>query len=84
LVDEAVLIEALETGKILSAGLDVYAQEHHVPQRLIDLPQVVLLPHVGSSSVLTRKAISQLVIDNLDALAQGKKPLTPVPETPVG
>ena len=43
---------------------------------------VVLLPHVGSGSVPTRDAMHQLVIDNLMAWAAGKKPLTPVPETP--
>lgn len=84
LVDQDALIAALEAGTILSAGLDVYAQEPHVPQRLIDLPQVVLLPHVGSASVVTRTAIGQLVIDNLDALAEGKRALTPVAETPLG
>ena len=83
LIDDDALIEALEQRKILSAGLDVYTAEYKVPERLKALPHVVLLPHVGSSSVATRKAISKLVVDNLDALAQGQRPLTPVPETPV-
>jgi lactate dehydrogenase-like 2-hydroxyacid dehydrogenase len=43
---------------------------------------VVLLPHVGSASITTRDAMSQLVVDNLVAVAQGQKPLTPVAETP--
>jgi lactate dehydrogenase-like 2-hydroxyacid dehydrogenase len=46
------------------------------------MDNVVLLPHVGSGSVPTRNAMNQLVIDNLVAWAAGKKPLTPVPETP--
>ena len=51
-VDEAALIEALQKKKIYAAGLDVFANEPHVPQALIDMEQVVLLPHVGSASVL--------------------------------
>jgi lactate dehydrogenase-like 2-hydroxyacid dehydrogenase len=82
LVDEAALIEALRTKKILGAGLDVFADEPHVPQALIDLEHVVLLPHVGSASHHTRRAMGQLVVDNLLHWAEGKGPLTPVPETP--
>jgi lactate dehydrogenase-like 2-hydroxyacid dehydrogenase len=81
-VDEAALIEALQQKKIQSAGLDVFADEPRVPQALIDMEQVVLLPHVGSASVYTRRAMDQLVVDNLIAWADGKPPLTPVPETP--
>jgi len=82
-VDEQALIAALREGKILSAGLDVFVDEPKVPQELIEMEQVVLLPHVGSASVHTRRAMAQLVVDNLLAHAAGKKPLTPVPETPV-
>jgi lactate dehydrogenase-like 2-hydroxyacid dehydrogenase len=81
-VDEKALIEALRERKILSAGLDVFAREPHVPQELLDMDHVVLLPHVGSSSVHTRRAMEQLVVDNLLAWNAGKAPLTPVPETP--
>ena len=81
-VDEAALIEALQKKKIYAAGLDVFADEPRVPQALIDMEQVVLLPHVGSASVYTRHAMDQLVVDNLLAWADGKPPLTPVPETP--
>jgi lactate dehydrogenase-like 2-hydroxyacid dehydrogenase len=81
-VDEAALIEALQTKKIYSAGLDVFADEPNVPRALIDMEQVVLLPHVGSASVHTRRAMDQLVVDNLLAWAAGRPPLTPVPETP--
>jgi len=82
LVDEAALITALQQGMILSAGLDVYEDEPNVPEALRALPQVVLLPHVGSGSIRTRKAMGQLVIDNLIHFANGQGPLTPVPETP--
>lgn len=81
-VDEAALIDALKQKKILAAGLDVFADEPHVPRELIDMDTVVLLPHVGSGTVHTRRAMGQLVVDNLLAWAAGKGPLTPVPETP--
>jgi len=79
-VDQDALIEALEAGTILSAGLDVYADEPHVPQALIDLPQVVLLPHIGSASAGTREAMGALVVDNLVSWFGGKDALTPVAE----
>ena len=81
LVDEAALIEALRTGKILAAGLDVYENEPSVPAELIALPNAVLLPHVGSASVKTRRAMADCVVENIFAWADGKPPLTPVPET---
>ncbi len=82
LVDESALIEALRTGKILAAGLDVYENEPNVPAELIALPNAVLLPHVGSASVKTRQAMAECVVGNIFAWADGKPPLTPVPETP--
>jgi lactate dehydrogenase-like 2-hydroxyacid dehydrogenase len=81
-VDEAALIEALQKKKIYSAGLDVFAHEPQVPRELIEMEQVVLLPHVGSASTHTRRVMDQLVVDNLLAWAEGRPPLTPVPETP--
>ena len=82
LVDEGALIEALRTGQILAAGLDVYENEPSVPAELIALPNAVLLPHVGSASVKTRRAMAERVVANIFAWADGKPPLTPVPETP--
>jgi lactate dehydrogenase-like 2-hydroxyacid dehydrogenase len=81
-VDEPALIEALQNKRIMAAGLDVYAKEPDVPQALIDMANVVLLPHLGSASVHTRDKMDQLVVDNIAAWAAGKPPLTPVPETP--
>jgi lactate dehydrogenase-like 2-hydroxyacid dehydrogenase len=81
-VDEAALIEALRQGTILSAGLDVFEDEPRVPQALVDMPHVVLLPHVGSASHHTRRLMGQLVVDNLISWFSGKGPLTPVAETP--
>ena len=81
-VDEPALIEALKNRTIYSAGLDVFAKEPHVPQELLEMDHIVLFPHLGSSTEVTRAAMDQLVVDNILAWAAGKPPLTPVPETP--
>ena len=81
-VDEPALIKALQDKTIMSAGLDVFAEEPKVPAELMAMENVVLLPHVGSASHHTRRAMGQLVVDNLVAWKDGKAPLTPVPETP--
>lgn len=65
-VDEEALIEALEQGVIAGAGLDVYADEPRVPERLLVLEQVVLLPHLASATHETRQAMAELVVENLD------------------
>ena len=82
-IDEVALIAALKSGTILAAGLDVFVNEPAVPDELRAMHNVVLLPHIGSASVVTRNAMDQLVVDNLKAWFAGKPPLTPVPETPV-
>ena len=81
-VDEPALIEALKNRTIYSAGLDVFANEPQVPKELIEMDHIVLFPHLGSSTEVTRAAMDQLVVDNILAWAAGKPPLTPVPETP--
>ena len=81
-VDEPALIEALKNRTIYSAGLDVFAKEPNVPQELLDMDHIVLFPHLGSSTEVTRAAMDQLVVDNILAWAAGKPPLTPVAETP--
>lgn len=81
-VDEKALIAALQNRTILSAGLDVFANEPRVPDALIAMDHVVLFPHLGSGSVYTRARMDQLVVDNLAAWFAGKGALTPVPETP--
>ena len=80
-VDEPALIEALKNKRIMAAGLDVYVKEPEVPAELIEMDNVVLFPHLGSASVHTRDKMDQLVVDNIVAWAEGKPPLTPVPET---
>jgi lactate dehydrogenase-like 2-hydroxyacid dehydrogenase len=82
-VDEEALIKALKDKTILSAGLDVFVNEPQVPQELIEMENVVLLPHVGSASHATRRAMDELVANNIISWFSGKGPLTPVPETPV-
>ena len=77
-VDEPALVEALQNNTILTAGLDVFASEPDVPAGLLAMDHVVLLPHVGSGSHVTRDAMGQLVIDNLLAWRDGKSLLTPV------
>jgi hydroxypyruvate reductase len=79
-IDQTALIEALEQGVIAGAGLDVFEDEPNVPQRLRDLPQVVLTPHIGSATTQTRQAMADLAHDNLIAGVQGQPVLTPVPE----
>jgi lactate dehydrogenase-like 2-hydroxyacid dehydrogenase len=81
-VDQPALIRALKAGRIAGAGLDVYESEPHLPQELLELDRIVLLPHVASGSRQTREAMTQLVIDNLAAFFTTGRALTPVPDTP--
>ena len=81
LVDEDALVAALNNGTIAAAGLDVFANEPHVSQGLLDAPNTVLLPHIASASQKTRQAMADLVIDNLIAWFDTGSALTPVPET---
>jgi lactate dehydrogenase-like 2-hydroxyacid dehydrogenase len=77
-VDEEALIRALQCGELMAAGLDVYAKEPLVPAELLELDNVVLLPHVGSGALATRERMGDLVFDNLDSWFEGKGALTPV------
>ncbi|MBO9513686.1 MAG: 2-hydroxyacid dehydrogenase [Variovorax sp.] len=77
-VDEPALIEALRSGVIAGAALDVFASEPHVPEALRAMPNVVLTPHIGSATRQTREAMGQLVLDNLRAHFTGAPLLTPV------
>lgn len=79
-VDETAMIGALQTGKLGWAGLDVFEDEPRVPQALRDLPNVVLLPHVGSATVETRAAMGALTVDNLLQFEKDGTVITPVPE----
>ncbi|HWA70301.1 MAG TPA: 2-hydroxyacid dehydrogenase [Rhizomicrobium sp.] len=77
-VDEEALVAALQDGKLGGAGLDVFAEEPKVPEALLAMDNVVLQPHVGSATFETRRAMSQLALDNLDAHFAGKPLLTEV------
>jgi lactate dehydrogenase-like 2-hydroxyacid dehydrogenase len=76
-VDDA-LIAALRSGHIAGAGLDVYAGEPQLDRRYAELDNVVLLPHLGSATLETRLAMGMMVIDNIDAVLNGRPPLNPV------
>lgn len=73
-VDEAALVEALKTGAIAAAGLDVYEQEPKVHPGLLALENVVLLPHLGSATVETRNAMGLKAAHNLDSFFAGQEP----------
>ncbi|MDE0679322.1 MAG: D-glycerate dehydrogenase [Gammaproteobacteria bacterium] len=74
LVDENALTEALLSGRLAGAGLDVYAHEPEVPEALRQMDQVVLLPHLGSATVETREAMGMRVKKNLDRFFAGREP----------
>lgn len=81
-VDEPALIWALNNGVIAGAGLDVYEAEPKIPPALIRLPNVVLLPHIGSASVETRREMAMMVARNVLAVLNGKTPPNPVMPQP--
>jgi lactate dehydrogenase-like 2-hydroxyacid dehydrogenase len=77
-VDERALAEALASGQIAAAGLDVYEHEPRVEPALLELENVVMAPHLGSATVETRTAMAELAARNAIAVARGEAPLTPV------
>jgi lactate dehydrogenase-like 2-hydroxyacid dehydrogenase len=77
-VDQPALIAALQSRQLAGAALDVYADEPRVPEALMKLDNVVLAPHIASATHATRRAMGDLMIDNLLAHFAGKPLLTPV------
>jgi lactate dehydrogenase-like 2-hydroxyacid dehydrogenase len=73
-IDEAALVEALEAGEIAGAGLDVFEKEPEVTPALLKMENVVLLPHLGSATQETRKAMGMRVVDNIEAFFNGETP----------
>jgi lactate dehydrogenase-like 2-hydroxyacid dehydrogenase len=73
-LDEGALVDALEAGRIGGAGLDVFAGEPNVSQRLCDAPNAVLLPHLGSATLETREAMGMRALANLDDWREGRVP----------
>lgn len=77
-VDQPVLLDYLQRGRIAGAGLDVFADEPNVPPAFFALDNAVLLPHMGSTSRETRLAMGMLQVNNIRALYAGRPLLTPV------
>jgi len=75
-VDEAALADALESGEIFGAGLDVFEREPQVEPRLLTLENVVVIPHLGSATVDTRDAMGALAVQNVFAALDGTRPPT--------
>ena len=78
IVDDAALAEALREGRIAAAGLDVFEGEPSVNPALLTVPNVVLTPHIASSTIGTRKAMAALAVDNLIGFLVHGKPVTPL------
>jgi len=79
IIDQPALIAALRDGGIAGAAMDVFDSEPEVPAELMAMENVVLTPHIASSTHETRRAMADLVYDNLRAHFDGKPVLTPVP-----
>jgi lactate dehydrogenase-like 2-hydroxyacid dehydrogenase len=77
-VDQKALVDLLLSGELGGAALDVFEREPEVPEALMDLPNVLLLPHVGSATFETRTAMAQLVVDNVKAYIESGSLVTPV------
>lgn len=74
LVDEDALIEAIASGHVGAAGLDVYQHEPQIDRRFLQLPRTTLLPHIGSATHEAREGMGRLAVDALAAFARGEKP----------
>jgi glyoxylate reductase len=77
-VDTTALFDALQSGRVGAAGLDVYEDEPHVPLALRESPRTVLLPHIGSATAATRDAMARLCAENVIAVIDGREPPSPV------
>ncbi len=77
-VDEDALVSALVDGRLAGAGLDVFAHEPNIPEPLLSMDNVVLLPHVGSGTVETRAAMEELTLSNLNSFLETGQLVTPV------
>jgi glyoxylate reductase len=78
LVDEEALIRHLRSGQLSGVGLDVFAHEPRVPRALREHPKALLLPHIGSATATTRRAMVELSLRNAEEVLMGRPPVTPV------
>lgn len=78
IINEKELVNALKSGKLFAAGLDVYEFEPKITKDLLRMKNVVLLPHIGSATIETRNKMAELAAKNIVRVLKGKKPLTPV------
>jgi glyoxylate reductase len=74
IVDEKALVKALAKGTIAGAGLDVFEHEPKVPRQLVKMPNVVLTPHLGSAIIEVREKMANIVVDNILAVLEGRRP----------
>ena len=77
-MDESALLASLRERRLGGAGLDVFSREPQVPRELVEHPKVVALPHIGSATTRTRRAMAELAVKNALAVLAGREPLTPV------
>ncbi|XHG04489.1 hypothetical protein AWENTII_007757 [Aspergillus wentii] len=80
LLDEEALVKALQTGKVSSAGLDVYGNEPRVHPELLNDKRIMILPHIGTTTVETKRNMELLAIQNLENALDREELLTPIPE----
>ncbi|GFF69641.1 60S ribosomal protein L17 [Aspergillus udagawae] len=80
LIDEKALVAALDSGKVMSAGLDVYENEPEIEAGLVNNPRVMLLPHIGTATYETQKEMELLVLNNLRSAVEKGEMITLVPE----
>jgi lactate dehydrogenase-like 2-hydroxyacid dehydrogenase len=78
LVDEDAMIDALKSGQLFAAGLDVFKNEPNYDTRINELPNTFLLPHIGTATIESRTDMSNVALDNIEAVLSGRPAPFPV------
>ncbi len=78
MMNEEHLADAIISGHLFGAGIDVFEEEPKVNSRLVDIENVVMTPHIGSATYEARIGMAEIVLDNISAIFEGREPLTPV------